>query len=130
VASAQVDNHKINLSWGQFNTVSSDQKSTNYSVDVTVRMPKASIMRELNSEQLISGHLRIDLLRPLTKGNLIMLKGDRNTGKTSLAVSIIQNYLKEQQGKVVYVGMSQHGKQIQDKIKSDNLITIGVDDES
>lgn len=93
-------------------------------------MPKASIMRELNSEQLISGHLRIDMLRPLTKGNLIMLKGDRNTGKTSLAVSIIQNYLKEQQGKVVYVGMSQHGKQIQDKIKSDNLITIGVDDES
>lgn len=59
-----------------------------------------------------------------------MLKGERNTGKTSLAVSIIKNYLKEGQGKVVYVGMSHHGKQIQESVASDNLITIGVDDES
>lgn len=110
--------------------MSSDQKSSSFSVDVTARMPKAPIMRELNSEQLISGHLRIDMLRPLTKGNLIMLKGERNKGKTNLAVSIIQHYLKEEQGKVVYVGMSHHGKQIQETIKSDNLITIGVDDES
>ncbi len=51
-------------------------------VDITARMPKASFARELNSEQLTSGHIRIDLLRPMTKGNLILLKGERNTGKT------------------------------------------------
>jgi F0F1-type ATP synthase alpha subunit len=53
------------------------------------------------------------MLRPLTKGNLIMLKGERNTGKTSLAVNIIKNYLQEAgAGKAVYVGMSHHGKEI------------------
>jgi molybdopterin-guanine dinucleotide biosynthesis protein len=50
----------------------------------------------------------------MTKGNLIMLKGKRNTGKTSLTVNIISNFIKENQvsetkGKVVYVGMSHHG---------------------
>ena len=129
VNSEQVSDFKINLEWGQFNTVSNKQTS-DFSVDVTQRMPKAPIIREQNHEQLISGHLRIDMLRPMTKGNLIMLKGERNTGKTSLAMNIIQNYLKEGQGKVVYVGMSHHGKEISETIKSDDLITIGVDDES
>jgi molybdopterin-guanine dinucleotide biosynthesis protein len=53
----------------------------------------------------------------MTKGNLIMLKGKRNTGKTNLTASIISNFLKENQsseikGKVVYVGMSHHGQEI------------------
>lgn len=43
----------------------------------------------------MSGHLRIDLLKPMTKGNLIMLKGERNTGKTSVALGIIKQFLKE-----------------------------------
>lgn len=67
----------------------------------------------------MSGHLRIDLLKPMTKGNLIMLKGERNTGKTSVALSMIKQFLKENsssqskvQQKVVYVGMSHHGKEI------------------
>ena len=71
------------------------------------------------------------MLRPLTKGNLIMLKGERNTGKTSLAVNIIKNYLQEVgSGKAVYVGMSHHGKEIQDQVASNDLITVGVDDDS
>jgi KaiC/GvpD/RAD55 family RecA-like ATPase len=53
------------------------------------------------------------MLRPLTKGNLILLKGERNTGKTTLATSIISNFLKESsENKVVYVGMSSHGKEV------------------
>lgn len=56
---------------------------------MTSRMPSPSVFRNLNTEQLISGHLRIDLLKPMTKGNLIMLKGKRNTGKTNLTASII-----------------------------------------
>jgi F0F1-type ATP synthase alpha subunit len=62
---------------------------------MTSRMPTPSVLRSLNTEQLISGHLRIDLLKPMTKGNLIMLKGKRNTGKTNLTASIISNFLKE-----------------------------------
>ena len=55
------------------------------------------------------------MLRPLTKGNLIVLKGERNTGKSSLAVSIIKNFLKESNShKVVYVGMSHHGIEVQE----------------
>ena len=56
-------------------------------------MPKAPITRSVNNEQLLSGHMRIDLLKPMTKGNLVLFKGDRNTGKTSLAFSIIKNFL-------------------------------------
>lgn len=71
-------------------------------------MPKAPATRAVNNEQLISGHMRIDLLRPLTKGNLILFKGDRNTGKTTLAFSIIKQFLdkSEKGAKAIYVGMS------------------------
>jgi F0F1-type ATP synthase alpha subunit len=76
--------------------------------------------------------MRIDLLKPLTKGNLILFKGDRNIGKTSLAISIIKNFLEKSgpDAKVVYVGMSQKGKELKETIKNQNLLTIGVEDES
>lgn len=53
--------------------------------------------------------MRIDLLKPLTKGNLILLKGDRNTGKTNLAFSIAKNFLEnasDSDAKVIYVGLT------------------------
>ena len=75
--------------------------------------------------------MRIDLLRPLTKGNLVMLKGERNTGKTQLAADIISNFISENaNNKVVYVGMSAKGRDIQTRVASDQLMTIGVDDDS
>ena len=52
-------------------------------------MPKTSIDLNVNKEQLLSCHLRIDLLRPMIKGNLIISKGSRNVGKTSICTSII-----------------------------------------
>ena len=72
-------------------------------------MPKAPTTRAINNEQLISGHMRIDLLKPMTKGNLVIFKGERNTGKTSLAFSIIKNFLAnsaDPEAKAIYVGMS------------------------
>ena len=72
-------------------------------------MPKAPTTRAINNEQLISGHMRIDLLKPMTKGNLVIFKGERNTGKTSLAFSIIKNFLAnsaDTEAKAIYVGMS------------------------
>lgn len=70
------------------------------------------------------------MLRPMTKGNLILLKGERNTGKTSLAVSTIKSFLAEPGTKAVYIGMSGHGREITEQVNSPNLITFGVDDDS
>jgi len=80
----------------------------------------------------MSGHMRIDLLKPMTKGNFILFKGDRNTGKTSLAFSVVKNFLEKSgpDAKAIYVGMSQKGKELKQKIDSKNLLTIGVEDES
>jgi len=65
--------------------------------------------------------MRIDLLKPMTKGNLVLLKGERNTGKTSLAFSIIKNFLantRNNEAKAIYVGMSQKGKELKEKINN------------
>lgn len=67
----------------------------------------------------------------MAKGNTILFKGERNTGKTSLAVDVIEKFLEESpEHKVVYVGMSQQGKDIQTEVNHPNLMTIGVTDES
>ena len=51
--------------------------------------------------------MRIDLGNPMTKGNLIMLKGPTNSGKTQFAFSTIEVYLKENlEHRVVYVGLT------------------------
>jgi hypothetical protein len=73
---------RMNLSWDKFNTINSVCHGNKIEIDVSQRMPKAPATRAINNEQLISGHMRIDLLKPLTKGNFILFKGDRNTGKT------------------------------------------------
>lgn len=100
----------MKLSWDRFNTINSTEKTGDKTieVDLTKRMPKSPATRAINNQQLLSGHMRIDLLKPLTKGNLLLLKGDRNTGKTKLAFSIISNFLENSgpDAKVVYVGMS------------------------
>lgn len=57
--------------------------------------------------------MRIDLIKPMTKGNLILFKGERNTGKTNLAFSIIKEFLanaNNSDAKAIYVGMSQKVK--------------------
>ena len=51
--------------------------------------------------------MRIDLGSPMTKGNLIMLKGASNTGKTRLAYSTITEFLKEDEShKAIYIGLT------------------------
>ena len=48
-----------------------------------------------------------------------------------MAFSIIKNFLDKSgsDAKVVYVGMSQKGKELKEKIHSQNLLTIGVEDD-
>lgn len=94
-------------------------------------MPKAPFARRLNSEQLFSGHLRIDLVQPMTKGNVILMEGNRRTGKSTVAEGIIRQYLAENpEHKAVYVSMSPEGDNIAKNIKSDRLMCIGAENES
>jgi F0F1-type ATP synthase alpha subunit len=61
-----------------------------------------------------------------------MFKGEKNSGKTTLTASIIKQFLNTQdkEAKVIYVGLSKKGKELKQTINSDNLMTIGVDDDS
>ena len=61
-----------------------------------------------------------------------MFKGEKNSGKTTLAASIIKQFLNTQdkEAKVIYVGLSSKGKELKQTFSSDNLMTIGVDDDS
>ena len=124
------ENFKVCLKWGQFQTFKGVELG-DVIVDLTEKMPKTSIARDQNKQQLVSGHLRIDLLRPMTKGNLILLKGSRNVGKTSVSVSAIRQFLSQNpNAKAVYVGMNAKGKEVQQRVNSDRLMCIGVTDDS
>ena len=55
----------------------------------------------------MSGHMRVDLGNSMTKGNMIMLKGPSNSGKTTFAFSTIDAFLKEDPThKAIYVGLT------------------------
>jgi len=49
--------------------------------------------------------MRIDMGSSMTRGNLIVFKGERKTGKTALALATATEFLKEPNTKVVYIGM-------------------------
>lgn len=98
------------FSWGKFQTIAGTDAGS-FEVDLTSKMPKPALIRDLNREQLLSGHLRVDLLQPMTKGNVVLFKGSRNVGKTSLATSAIRQFLAEDSNaRVVYVSMSSKGR--------------------
>jgi F0F1-type ATP synthase alpha subunit len=63
--------------------------------------------RSLVTKQLFTGHTRLDLAQPLSQGNVIMFKGERNLGKTRLAVNTINQFLQENDSnRAIYVGLS------------------------
>jgi len=77
------------------------------------------------------------LLNPLTKGNLVLVKGKRSVGKTELTKNVIQTFLKtDPNAKAIYVSM-QHVNQKNDKNFIDDMepdmknrvMVIGVDSE-
>lgn len=51
--------------------------------------------------------MRIDIANPLTQGNVIIFKGERNLGKTRTAFSVIEQFAKESKNnRAIYVGLS------------------------
>lgn len=74
-------------------------------VDLVDRLPKADLHRALVHDQLLSGHMRIDMGSSMTRGNLIVFKGERKTGKTAVALATAKEFLKEPNTKVVYISM-------------------------
>ena len=56
---------------------------------------KAPYKRNIVSEQLYSGHLRIDLNHPMVQNNLILLKGEKSTGKNIVVKDTIKQFLKD-----------------------------------
>merc|ERR1711957_162623 len=75
--------------------LSEGSEGSTLSVDLSARLPKAHYRRSLVNKQLITGHMRLDLARPLTQGNLIVFKGERATGKTHLAMQTVKQFIDE-----------------------------------
>lgn len=101
-------------------------------IDLVAKVSKASYKRELISEQLYTGHMRIDLGRPMSKGNFILLKGSSNKGKTTLAQSAIKQFLKESsEHRAIYVGLTANsGQRLFQSLPPDCIdraMSIGVD---
>jgi len=51
-------------------------------VDISKRLRKTSVKRDIIEKQLLTGHMRLDLGHPLSQGNFILFKGEKNTGNT------------------------------------------------
>lgn len=106
-------------------------------IDLTSRLPKTSLKRKYNDQQLISGHMRLDLLNPMTQGNLILVEGKRAVGKTELSKNVINNFLQsDPSAKAVYVSMqgvnSKNDKhflsEMKDEIKN-RVMVVNTDSE-
>jgi F0F1-type ATP synthase alpha subunit len=72
-------------------------------------LSKPPLKRNLVSQQLFSGHLRLDMANPMSQGNFIVLKGDkRASGKEMVVQGAINSFLAESpNNRVVYVGLHQ-----------------------
>lgn len=85
---------KIKTKFGAINFLLGDQTDSNYEVDISQTLQKTKMVeRSLVTKQLFTGHTRLDLAQPLSQGNVIMFKGERNLGKTRLAVNTINQFL-------------------------------------
>lgn len=85
---------KIKTKFGAINFLLGDQTDSNYDVDISQTLQKTKMVeRSLVTKQLFTGHTRLDLAQPLSQGNVIMFKGERNLGKTRLAVNTINQFL-------------------------------------
>jgi F0F1-type ATP synthase alpha subunit len=118
--------------------LSEESEGAILNVDLSARLPRAAYRRSLVDKQLMTGHMRLDLARPLTQGNLIVFKGERATGKSHLAMQTVKQFINEdrQRNHAIYVGLnSQAGLELINELEKagtpkENLLSIGVADET
>ena len=85
---------KIKTKFGAVNYLLSNQSDAHYEVDISHTLQKTKMVdRSLVTKQFFTGHTRLDLAQPLSQGNVIMFKGERNLGKTRLAVNTLNLFL-------------------------------------
>jgi F0F1-type ATP synthase alpha subunit len=79
--------------------------------------------------------MRLDLAQPLTQGNVILFKGNKNLGKTRLAISAINQFLQaDENNRAIYVGLSKiTSAKAFDKLQADlqkraAFFTVGGED--
>ena len=83
-----------------------DNTIRNQSIGLFKGLKKAPRKRNLVSEQLFSGHLRIDLNNPMVQNNCILLEGNREAGKNIIVKDTIKYFLsddRENNRRVVYL---------------------------
>ena len=91
---------KVNVGFGEVLTcnegVSKEHKGQTHTIDFNdIKLAKAPYKRHLVKDQMFTGHLRIDMADPMTKGNFIVLKGDkRASGKHLVIRGAVDNFLK------------------------------------
>ena len=79
--------------------------------------------------------MRLDLGRPMAKGNFIVFKGPSQKGKTTVAFSTIKSFLQEnEEHRAIYVGLTNNaGKMLFKSLPETyhkRLMSIGIDGRS
>ena len=85
----------MELAWGRAQTafgksLNAGEAFATQTIDICKESPKASYKRSLVGNQLMTGHMRLDMGNPLTQGNFIFFKGETNKGKSQVALSTIR----------------------------------------
>lgn len=93
---AKVEGLGLKLAFGRVQRLM-DEVSTSDMIELNdLKLQKPPLKRNLVSNQLFTGHLRLDMVSPLSRGNFIVLKGDKRASGKNLVVSgAINEFLKE-----------------------------------
>ncbi len=94
---------------------------------------KAPYLRQTIDKQLLTGHVRIDLLQPLAQCNMTMIKGEPNSGKSAIAHATIEQFLTESEDNwVVHVTLSSQkaGSVLATCGNPERLFSIAVKDQA
>lgn len=73
----------------------------------SLSVKKAPYLRRTVSEQLFTGHMRVDMCQPLTIGNFVVFKGHKQSSGKGLAIQgAIKSFLERKpEGRVIHVSL-------------------------
>lgn len=96
----------------------SDTNTSKGVVHIPIERPTLGIIhRDKIDQPLMTGYTAIDSMLPIGRGQRMLLIGDRNTGKTSIALDTVTNQMKETCDKVQAAkDESERGKALNDMV--------------